>query len=112
MDHPHGGGRGKSKSNRHPTTPWGKPVSSSMARRDESLAQKADTLDLDQERLENSAQAQHQQLGGDAAATQPRKTQGQEVVVERLRTQVLHAGGGGKRVMDGCSPASGDVYIT
>ncbi|PHH78280.1 hypothetical protein CDD82_3136 [Ophiocordyceps australis] len=24
VDHPHGGGRGKSKSNRHPVTPWGR----------------------------------------------------------------------------------------
>lgn len=28
VDHPHGGGRGKSKGNRHPTSPWGTPVSS------------------------------------------------------------------------------------
>ena len=27
MDHPHGGGRGKSKGNVHPKSPWGKPVS-------------------------------------------------------------------------------------
>jgi hypothetical protein len=26
-DHPHGGGRGKSKGNRHPVSPWGIPVS-------------------------------------------------------------------------------------
>ncbi|RCI11241.1 hypothetical protein L249_7317 [Ophiocordyceps polyrhachis-furcata BCC 54312] len=26
VDHPHGGGRGKSKSNRHPVTPWGRPT--------------------------------------------------------------------------------------
>ena len=26
VDHPHGGGRGKSKGNRHPVTPWGRPV--------------------------------------------------------------------------------------
>ena len=26
MDHPHGGGRGKSKGNVHPVSPWGKPV--------------------------------------------------------------------------------------
>ncbi|TPX17431.1 uncharacterized protein E0L32_003074 [Thyridium curvatum] len=25
-DHPHGGGRGKSKGNRHPTSPWGTPA--------------------------------------------------------------------------------------
>jgi len=28
VDHPHGGGRGKSKGNRHPVTPWGKPTKS------------------------------------------------------------------------------------
>ncbi|KAL7628236.1 mitochondrial 54S ribosomal protein rml2 [Parahypoxylon ruwenzoriense] len=26
VDHPHGGGRGKSKGNRHPTSPWGRPA--------------------------------------------------------------------------------------
>lgn len=26
IDHPHGGGEGKSKSGRHPVTPWGKPT--------------------------------------------------------------------------------------
>ena len=30
-DHPHGGGRGKSKGNVHPKSPWGKPVSSSSS---------------------------------------------------------------------------------
>ena len=28
MDHPHGGGRGKSKGNVHPKSPWGKPAKS------------------------------------------------------------------------------------
>ena len=26
VDHPHGGGEGKSSSGRHPVTPWGKPT--------------------------------------------------------------------------------------
>jgi large subunit ribosomal protein L2 len=26
VDHPHGGGRGKSKGNKHPQTPWGQPT--------------------------------------------------------------------------------------
>jgi large subunit ribosomal protein L2 len=26
VDHPHGGGEGKTKSGRHPVTPWGKPT--------------------------------------------------------------------------------------
>ena len=29
-EHPHGGGRGKSKGNVHPVSPWGKPVSSNI----------------------------------------------------------------------------------
>ena len=28
VDHPHGGGRGKSKGNRHPVSPWGVPTKS------------------------------------------------------------------------------------
>ncbi|KAK4449409.1 ribosomal protein L2 [Podospora aff. communis PSN243] len=28
FEHPHGGGRGKSKGNRHPSSPWGKPAKS------------------------------------------------------------------------------------
>ncbi|CAK7220815.1 mitochondrial 54S ribosomal protein rml2 [Sporothrix curviconia] len=33
VDHPHGGGRGKSKSNRHPTSPWGTPAKSGFKTR-------------------------------------------------------------------------------
>lgn len=39
-DHPHGGGRGKSKGNRHPVSPWGVPVCSPLSRvlrRDQSF---------------------------------------------------------------------------
>ncbi|KAH7326670.1 translation protein SH3-like domain-containing protein [Stachybotrys elegans] len=36
VDHPHGGGRGKSKSNRHPVTPWGKPTKSGYKTRRQS----------------------------------------------------------------------------
>ncbi|KEY67493.1 hypothetical protein S7711_02413 [Stachybotrys chartarum IBT 7711] len=36
VDHPHGGGRGKSKSNRHPVTPWGKPTKSGYKTRRKS----------------------------------------------------------------------------
>ncbi|KAK9763208.1 mitochondrial 54S ribosomal protein rml2 [Basidiobolus ranarum] len=31
-DHPHGGGRGKSKGNRHPVSPWGKPAKGGKTR--------------------------------------------------------------------------------
>lgn len=39
MDHPHGGGRGKSKGNRHPTSPWGTPVWLTSSLEDEFSAQ-------------------------------------------------------------------------
>ncbi|PIA15240.1 50S ribosomal protein L2 [Coemansia reversa NRRL 1564] len=32
-DHPHGGGRGKSKGNKHPRSPWGKPAKGGKTRR-------------------------------------------------------------------------------
>jgi ribosomal protein L2 len=31
VDHPHGGGRGKSKGNRIPVSPWGQPVRNYLA---------------------------------------------------------------------------------
>jgi large subunit ribosomal protein L2 len=33
VDHPHGGGEGKTKSGRHPVTPWGKPTKGYKTRR-------------------------------------------------------------------------------
>ncbi|MGD9717705.1 MAG: 50S ribosomal protein L2 [Sulfurimonadaceae bacterium] len=33
VDHPHGGGEGKTNSGRHPVTPWGKPTKGSKTRR-------------------------------------------------------------------------------
>ncbi|MDO9267161.1 MAG: 50S ribosomal protein L2 [Sulfurimonas sp.] len=33
IDHPHGGGEGKTNSGRHPVTPWGKPTKGSKTRR-------------------------------------------------------------------------------
>jgi large subunit ribosomal protein L2 len=33
IDHPHGGGEGKTKSGRHPVTPWGKPTKGYKTRR-------------------------------------------------------------------------------
>lgn len=36
-DHPHGGGRGKSKGNVHPVSPWGIPVSSFLLHGSQSL---------------------------------------------------------------------------
>jgi len=33
VDHPHGGGEGKTKSGRQPVTPWGKPTKGYKTRR-------------------------------------------------------------------------------
>jgi large subunit ribosomal protein L2 len=33
VDHPHGGGEGKSSGGRHPSTPWGKPTKGYKTRR-------------------------------------------------------------------------------
>lgn len=35
-DHPHGGGRGKSKSNKHPVSPWGQPAKGGFKTRKKS----------------------------------------------------------------------------
>jgi large subunit ribosomal protein L2 len=32
IDHPHGGGEGKTNSGRHPVTPWGKPTKGAKTR--------------------------------------------------------------------------------
>ncbi|KAI0391619.1 ribosomal protein L2 [Xylariaceae sp. FL0594] len=40
VDHPHGGGRGKSKGNRHPTSPWGRPTKSGYKTRRKSNVNK------------------------------------------------------------------------
>jgi large subunit ribosomal protein L2 len=33
VDHPHGGGEGKSTAGRHPVTPWGKPTIGARTRK-------------------------------------------------------------------------------
>ena len=40
VDHPHGGGEGKSNSGRHPVTPWGKPTHGYRTRGKHKLSQK------------------------------------------------------------------------
>ncbi|KAK0730602.1 translation protein SH3-like domain-containing protein [Lasiosphaeris hirsuta] len=40
FEHPHGGGRGKSKGNRHPSSPWGKPAKSGYKTRRKSNVNK------------------------------------------------------------------------
>jgi large subunit ribosomal protein L2 len=33
VDHPHGGGEGRTKGGRHPVTPWGKPTKGAKTRK-------------------------------------------------------------------------------
>ncbi len=40
VDHPHGGGEGKSKGGRHPVTPWGKPTLGYKTRKKNKLSDK------------------------------------------------------------------------
>jgi large subunit ribosomal protein L2 len=40
VDHPHGGGEGKSNSGRHPVTPWGKPTNGYRTRKKNKSSQK------------------------------------------------------------------------
>ena len=42
VDHPHGGGEGKSKGGRHPVTPWGVPT---LGKRTRSKHKESDKLD-------------------------------------------------------------------
>jgi large subunit ribosomal protein L2 len=40
VDHPHGGGEGKSKGGRHPVTPWGVPTLGKRTRRKHKASDK------------------------------------------------------------------------
>ena len=40
VDHPHGGGEGKTNSGRHPVTPWGKPTNGHRTRNKKKASQK------------------------------------------------------------------------
>jgi large subunit ribosomal protein L2 len=40
VDHPHGGGEGKTNSGRHPVTPWGKPTNGARTRNKKKASQK------------------------------------------------------------------------
>lgn len=81
VDHPHGGGRGKSKSRRHPVTPWGRPVRPQLSRAKPffflaaffSLNALSLTLFIDQIWVQDSSRAQRQQMGCHAQTSQPRQ---------------------------------------
>jgi large subunit ribosomal protein L2 len=36
IDHPHGGGEGRTSGGRHPVTPWGKPTKGARTRKNKS----------------------------------------------------------------------------
>jgi large subunit ribosomal protein L2 len=38
VDHPHGGGEGRTSGGRHPVTPWGKPTKGKKTRSNKSTA--------------------------------------------------------------------------
>jgi large subunit ribosomal protein L2 len=40
VDHPHGGGEGKTSGGRHPVTPWGKPTRGYKTRKKRKLSSK------------------------------------------------------------------------
>jgi large subunit ribosomal protein L2 len=40
VDHPHGGGEGKSSGGRHPVTPWGKPTKGYKTRKRKNQSNK------------------------------------------------------------------------
>ena len=39
VDHPHGGGEGRTSGGRHPVTPWGKPTKGKKTRNNKSTSQ-------------------------------------------------------------------------
>ena len=40
IDHPHGGGEGRTSGGRHPVTPWGKPTKGKRTRNTNKASQK------------------------------------------------------------------------
>jgi hypothetical protein len=70
VDHPHGGGRGKSKGNRHPVSPWGVPVRPSNFH---EIYIAGLTHFSDQEWLQDPSQAQQKQVGCGASTSKQRK---------------------------------------
>lgn len=70
-DHPHGGGRGKSKGNVDPVSPWGMPVSHLRIEAHDFVLM----LYLSGEIwIQNSTEAQSQQGSGDCTASKPGQT--------------------------------------
>lgn len=76
-DHPHGGGRGKSKGNRHPVSPWGIPTKSGYKTSKSITVSSILYWCLS---LYYRKQAQPQQVGRYGARTQPGQTTCEELV--------------------------------
>lgn len=70
-DHPHGGGRGKSKGNVHPKSPWGKPVC--IFQYFDSHPGHWLTRAIGEKRLQDPSQMESQQSCGSSKTSQPGK---------------------------------------
>ena len=68
-DHPHGGGRGKSKGNVHPVSIWGQLVSSQVS----YTRQHITNVLLDKRRLQDTKAIQHQPRSSHSSSTIPGK---------------------------------------
>jgi ribosomal protein L2 len=69
-DHPHGGGRGKSKGNRHPVSPWGQPVSFFESHHNGFRANGTST---GQRRIQDTEEEKSEQMGCSRATKEPRQ---------------------------------------
>lgn len=77
VDHPHGGGRGKSKGNVHPVSIWGTPVSLNYSY---AVGVASLILHAGERRLQDQEKAQSQQVCCYRAGAQPRQTTCEELV--------------------------------
>jgi len=69
-DHPHGGGRGKSKGNRHPVSPWGQLVSFFESHHDRFRANGACP---GQRRIQDAEEKKSEQMGRSRSTKEPRQ---------------------------------------
>jgi hypothetical protein len=76
-DHPHGGGRGKSKGNVHPVSPWGQPVSFQILYVSDTMVML--TMGVGQIRLQDEKEAQCQQVCCPRKTSEPGQETSEEV---------------------------------
>jgi len=78
-DHPHGGGRGKSKGNVHPVSPWGVPVRILSYHSTDLILIRISNLYIGQRGLQDSAQEESQQVPRPRAREESRQAKTQVV---------------------------------